>query len=233
MKVLRSIRDSITVAPEPPARVLEPNDPRRNLPSRDAARTKRRRDVRARTVSVKRMTKRELEMGRLLYPPVDDVVYPETRGDCEHDARPCPFVRCRYHLYLDVDPIRGAIKFNFPDLEVDELGVSCVLGVADHQGTTVELVAAFLNMTRERVRQIEVKAFDKLAAAAPELAALLERDERPSKRRLPVVYGQQRDLPTAAGAERELADHDATSPAVGFAGEDVRSALAAADCEDA
>ena len=36
--------------------------------TREQRRSRRKRDVRARTISVKRMTKRELEIGRLLYP---------------------------------------------------------------------------------------------------------------------------------------------------------------------
>ena len=36
---------------------------------------------------------------------------PTTRVDCENGMRPCPWVGCRYHLYLDVDK-RGRISFN-------------------------------------------------------------------------------------------------------------------------
>ena len=39
--------------------------------TREQRRSRRKREVRARTISVKRMTKRELEMGRLLYPETD------------------------------------------------------------------------------------------------------------------------------------------------------------------
>ena len=39
--------------------------------TREQRRSRRKRDVRARTISVKRMTKRELELGRLLYPEVE------------------------------------------------------------------------------------------------------------------------------------------------------------------
>src|SRR4051812_2765319 len=50
--------------------------------TREQRRSRRKRDVRARTISVKRMTKRELEMGRLLYPDVEDVVKPKSRAEC-------------------------------------------------------------------------------------------------------------------------------------------------------
>ncbi len=49
--------------------------------TREQRRSRRKREVRARTISVKRMTKRELEMGRLLYPDVEDVVKPKTRAE--------------------------------------------------------------------------------------------------------------------------------------------------------
>src|SRR5512141_742506 len=48
--------------------------------TREQRRTRRKREVRARTISVKRMTKRELELGRLLYPDVA-VEKPATRAD--------------------------------------------------------------------------------------------------------------------------------------------------------
>src|SRR4029079_6406480 len=88
--------------------------------TRGQRRSRRKRDVRARTISVKRMTKRELELGRLLYPEID-VQKPKTRAECGVSGeRPCPFVSCKHHLYLDVSARTGAIKLNFPDLEVWE-----------------------------------------------------------------------------------------------------------------
>jgi hypothetical protein len=230
VKVLRSIRDSITAEPEAPARVLEPNDAAPDAPTREQQRSRRRHVVRCRSVSMKRLPKRDLEIGRALYPETD-YWKPSTRAECVDEPRPCPFVSCRYHLYLDVSPQTGAIKLNFPDLEVEELGVSCVLDVAEHRGKQLEIVAAFLNMTRERVRQIEVRAFEKLAAAAPELRDLIDHETTSGRVHLRLLkHGDA--VASAAGAARELDDHDATSPAVGLAGEDVRSALAAADWEE-
>ncbi len=73
----------------------------------------RRRDrVRARTISIKRLSKRELERGRQLYPE-SDYQRPMARSECsqgEYADRPCPFVSCKYHLYLDVSERTGAIK---------------------------------------------------------------------------------------------------------------------------
>lgn len=44
-------------------------------------------------------------------------VLPADRPTCRKAARPCAFVSCRHHLYLDVNPESGAIKVNFPGLE--------------------------------------------------------------------------------------------------------------------
>ena len=156
--------------------------------TREQRRSRRKRDVRARTISVKRMTKRELELGRMLYPDVEGVAKPTTREDCGQGERPCPFVSCKHHLYLDVSARTGAIKLNFPDLEVWEMTETCALDVADRGGTTLEEVGAIMNLTRERIRQVEVKGLAKLEALK-DMSALRDYvDEGPvGKRRLPVL----------------------------------------------
>jgi hypothetical protein len=155
--------------------------------TREQRRSRRKRDVRARTISVKRMTKRELELGRLLYPEVE-VDRPVTRADCANGERPCPFVSCQHHLYLDVSARTGAIKLNFPDLEVWEMTETCALDVADRGGTTLEEVGAIMNLTRERIRQVEVKGLAKLEALKDMVALRDYVDEGPvGKRRLPVL----------------------------------------------
>ena len=129
--------------------------------------------VRARTISIKRLSKRELERGRLLYPDVD-VPRPMERADCVQGTnaeRPCPFVSCKHHLYLDVNPRNGAIKLNFPDLEVWDMPETCALDIADRGGVTLDEVGEIMNLTRERVRQLETRGLAKLKALN-ELAAL-------------------------------------------------------------
>lgn len=155
--------------------------------TREQRRSRRKRAVRARTISVKRMTKRELEIGRLLYPE-DDYEKPSSRAACGQGIRPCPYVSCKHHLYVDVSPRTGAIKLNFPDLEVWEMKDSCALDVADRGGTTLEDVGAIMNLTRERIRQVEVKALAKLEALRDMMALRDFVDEGPiGKRRLPTL----------------------------------------------
>src|SRR5580704_11084865 len=132
--------------------------------TREQRRSRRKRAIRARTISVKRMTKRELELGRMLYPEADAIERPVVRADCAGGERPCPFVSCQHHLFLDVSARTGAIKLNFPDLEVWEMTETCALDVADRGGTTLEEVGAIMNLTRERIRQVEVKGLAKLSA---------------------------------------------------------------------
>lgn len=133
-------------------------------PSEDPGRRKDR--VRARTISIKRLSKRELERGRLLYPEMA-MERPMSRGECqhgEHAERPCPFVSCKHHLYLDVNDRTGSIKLNFPDLEVWELPETCALDIADRGGITLEEVGEIMNLTRERIRQLETRGLAKLKA---------------------------------------------------------------------
>jgi hypothetical protein len=169
--------------------------------TREQRRSRRKRAVRARTISVKRMTKRELELGRLLYPEVE-VEKPRVREECVNGARPCPFVSCKHHLFLDVSARTGAIKLNFPDLEVWDMNETCALDVADRGGTTLEEVGAIMNLTRERIRQVEVKGLAKLEALR-EMESLRDYvDEGPvGKRRLPV-------LTTARDEEEDVSDGD-------------------------
>lgn len=153
--------------------------------TREQRRSRRKREIRARTISVKRMTKRELEIGRLLYPE-NGYWKPRTRAECAEGPRPCPFVSCKHHLFVDVSARTGAIKLNFPDLDVWDMNESCALDVADRGGTTLEDVGAIMNLTRERIRQVEVKALAKLEALRDMLALRDYIDEGPvGKRRLP------------------------------------------------
>jgi hypothetical protein len=171
--------------------------------TREQRRSRRKRAVRARTISVKRMTKRELELGRLLYPEAD-YWRPETRAECADVPRPCPYVSCKHHLYLDVSPRTGAIKLNFPDLEVWQMGESCALDVADRGGTTLEDVGAIMNLTRERIRQVEVRALAKLEALRDMMALRDYVDEGPvGKRRLPVLQDEDAEGPVARDEEDE------------------------------
>lgn len=118
---------------------------------------------------------------------------PRRRGDCAGGLRPCPFVACRYTLLVDVNPKTGSLKINHPgviridgdgevhvDLEaleaLDELVATCSLDVAARGGETLDQVGVAMNLTRERVRQIEINAARKVSAALRALARHHEED---------------------------------------------------------
>lgn len=127
----------------------------------DGGRRRRRARARARTISIRRLSKTELNLGRMMFPE-EQYWRPQSRGECADMERPCPFVSCKYHLYIDVHPVRGSIKINFPDLEVWEMTDTCALDIADRGGITLEEVGEIMNLTRERVRQVETQGLSKL-----------------------------------------------------------------------
>lgn len=80
---------------------------------------------------------------------------PRTRAECEKGPRPCPWVGCRHHLYLDVHINENSMPCH-PTKEVWELTDTCSLDIAEDGGVSCERVGELLNLTSERIRQIEV-----------------------------------------------------------------------------
>lgn len=101
---------------------------------------------------------------------------PATRGSCAEAIRPCPFVTCRHHLYLDVVPT-GAIRLARPELEPEEIEPewSCSLDVADRGAHTLDGVGRLLGLTRERIRQISDVALEKMRDAGGDLQGDLKK----------------------------------------------------------
>ena len=81
---------------------------------------------------------------------------PKKRAGCAAIARPCMRMRCKYNL---VPEWFAHVK----DMEYKPLdsACSCALDVADDD-KTLEHVGGSLNITRERIRQIQKKAIDKV-----------------------------------------------------------------------
>lgn len=134
------------------------NDSRRTTSNKRGARKGL---TRSKTISSRTLSREDGDDEEKAFLDVDQE-RPETRDDCRLSERPCPFVSCKYHLYLDVNPSTGSIKLNFPDLEVWELPETCALDVAERGGMTLEEVGELLNLTRERIRQVESKGLDKV-----------------------------------------------------------------------
>ncbi len=116
---------------------------------------------RSRTIASKRLSREEIRTGIEL---ADLIGYdrPRNRSECIEGPRPCPYVACKHHLYLDVNPETGSIKLNFPDVDVWDMKETCALDIADRGGITLEEVGDILNLTRERIRQVEVQGLHKL-----------------------------------------------------------------------
>lgn len=170
---------------------LAPDDeappPRRHLPVVQGSRGRTMRSgARSATVSIRRMSKRQLAAEALAYPPGEfaHVARPETRADCEGHEGPCPWVSCAWHLYMEVNEDNGNFKVTFPDLEVWEMPETCALDVIDAHpdGLTLDDLGAILNVTRERIRQIEGAAAgllegDRLARALAGVESVHSRGE--------------------------------------------------------
>jgi hypothetical protein len=94
-------------------------------------------------------------IGRLLYPESYD--RPKTRTECPI-VRPCPWVGCRYNLYLDLNK-SGTLRVPTWEPWEQDPAASCTFDV---RFKTLNEVGNILGTTRERVRQIEAIALEKL-----------------------------------------------------------------------
>lgn len=84
---------------------------------------------------------------------------------CDHEwpamfahSRPCPYVSCRHHMAIEINEITGKMKLNFPTIDTWEMPETCSLDVADRGPNTLEDVGRLMSKTRERIRQLEVRA---------------------------------------------------------------------------
>src|SRR5262249_56164800 len=101
------------------------------------------------------------------------------------------------------------MKVKCRELEVWEMTETCALDVADRGGTTLEEVGAIMNLTRERIRQVEVKGLAKLEALRDMTALRDYVDEGPiGKRRLPVLSRSDDEDRESADADEDEDDFD-------------------------
>jgi hypothetical protein len=85
------------------------------------------------------------------------------RSDCIDGPRPCPHVGCPANNYLTITS-KGNLKLTHGNREPEDVppGDSCCLDVTDQGPQTLERVAEIMGLTRERIRQIERTALEKI-----------------------------------------------------------------------
>jgi len=107
----------------------------------------------------------EAAWARLLTERIEpsDEPRPRTRGECWAGPRPCPWVGCRYHLWLD--EIGGKEVATYHDCDPWDLRETCALDVAERGRHTLEEVGVVMGVTRERVRQLLDRALSRFRAA--------------------------------------------------------------------
>jgi len=149
-------------------------EPRVDLVVTDSRRRPRRSRPRARTESVRALRHAGIEVLHADDLEHIEVQRPATRADCRDGMRPCPWVACSKHLYLDINGETGSVTFNFPDLEPWDLAETCSLDVAERGAITLEEVGLVMNLTRERIRQLEVISLLKLKRDSELVAELRE-----------------------------------------------------------
>jgi hypothetical protein len=153
---MNQANEEAVVNPEVPE-PLAPDEPRQR--AKTMSRKEMARDLRRRR-QIGQVDSEEADLLRAI-----DSQRPRTRAECMNGPRPCLFVSCKHNLYLDVNPETGSIKLNFPDKEIQELAYTCALDVAEKGGITLEEVGEIMNLTRERIRQVETRGLTKLRAA--------------------------------------------------------------------
>jgi hypothetical protein len=153
---------------EPRHEVPGPLHPEQASPPAAAAGSRRSRSRTHSRKEIARALRRERELGEVdeeLVTLIHEIesMRPRSRADCANGPRPCMFISCKHHLYLDINPSTGSIKLNFPEREVWELAETCALDIADRGGITLEEVGEVMNLTRERIRQLETRGLKKLS----------------------------------------------------------------------
>jgi len=88
-------------------------------------------------------------------------------GDCQ--PGPCAWVACKFNLFITVRP-SGAVKYNFPGKDIDEVGETCALRVAAKTAETgaalpFRKMSHYTNETYARVEQINGEAMASFAEA--------------------------------------------------------------------
>lgn len=113
---------------------------------------------------------------------------PRKRADCLSGGinaqRPCPWYGCKYHLGLDINDETGSMSVrpldamvHTCDLDVAEIGG--VPGSGQGAGISLEEAGEIMDLTRERMRQIEVRGLIKVKPVAVDRGLAPDDHDRP------------------------------------------------------
>ena len=98
-------------------------------------------------------------------------------GNCPPASEPCPHVRCRHHLAVNINEI-GSLKVTWPGWDVDDIqfytGATCSLRVAEDGPHEIAEVGEHMNLSEEEIRILMKSAFAKIRRRNPQLAEDLE-----------------------------------------------------------
>jgi hypothetical protein len=87
-------------------------------------------------------------------------------------------VSCRYHLAIEVSAKTGEVRLVFPHVEIADMPETCALDIADRGGVTLGEVAEVTNLSRERIRQLEVRYLEVLRVVGGHLEPFNESPSR-------------------------------------------------------
>ena len=113
-----------------------------------------------------RVAKRSMELARQVPLLPDQAKKPKVFADCERQnlgtsSVPCPWISCWYHLAVERKR-SGSLVIHapfvesddgVPELDVRSMPETCALRAAAKGPHTLEAIASFFGVTRERIRQ--------------------------------------------------------------------------------
>ncbi len=95
---------------------------------------------------------------------------PETWGGCKAQGlgitKPCGYISCGHHLAIDVNENNGAVKYNFPGVDVADMPETCALAAVEKHGIQdMARVGDALGVVREAISQTSKRAIAKIGKA--------------------------------------------------------------------
>jgi DNA-directed RNA polymerase specialized sigma24 family protein len=120
---------------------------------------------------------------------------PTRRSQCKDGPRPCPWIACKHNKFIESIDSAGRIQRRVPGSNPEDIDPtdSCALDQEEQEervarqkgGLTYQKIGNEFGISRERIRQIEEKVFEKIRnnpEAKRDLEPFLEHDPPPAHR---------------------------------------------------